>query len=313
MHLSGGRAVRSLFLVLCLCAVVSGCSTTPYQDGTGDLDKGLAATQSSLTAMDSRDQAARAILDYQSVSKMTLSSCGVRPKNTKLNCVLLIDGKPATESSAFPNTLLLAGALADYGKALDDLATAKDLSDVNSKIADINKSAEAVAKGVGIALPGYVAPAADLAAYLFGQYEEYKRSQLIRGILLAYGGTFDSAIGILEQQAVTLQLRIVGNEKQIVRTEIEKLDLSVHEAERLRLISDIMTRQAQLQAFANQDASKPFTALKIANSKLVDIARNPQISFSDVVTAISDFYQKAKALDDALKPSPAKSTGSKKS
>jgi hypothetical protein len=307
--------VRSLFFILCLSsATVAGCSTTPYQDGTGDLSKGLAASQSSLATMDSRDQAARAILDYKSVSKMTLSTCDVRPKNKKLNCVLLIDGKLATESSAFPNTLLLAGALTDYGKALDDLAAAKDVSDVNSKIADINKSAEAAAKGAGIALPAYVAPAADFATYLFGQFEDYQRAQLIREILLTYGGTFDAAIGILEQQASTLQLRIVGNEKQIVRTEIEKFDFSAHEAERLRLISDIMTRQAELQAIANQDVAQPFTALRNANAKLIDIARDPQLSFSDVMTAISDFYQKANALYDALQPSTAKSsTGSKKS
>lgn len=306
--------MRSLFFMLCLLsATLAGCSTTPFQDGTGDLSKGLAASQSSLATMDSRDQAARAILDYKSASKMTLSTCDVRSKNKKLNCVLLIDGKPATETSSFPNTLRLAGALADYGKGLDDLATAKDLSDVNSKIADINKSAEAAAKGAGIALPAYVAPAADLAAYLFGQFEDYQRAQLIRQILLTYGGTFDAAIGILEQQASTLQLRIVGNEKQIVRTEIEKFDFSVQEAERLRLISDIMTRQAQLQALANQDVAQPFTALRNANAKLVDIARNPQISFSDAAAAISDFYQKAEVLYEALQPSTARSTGSKKS
>ena len=300
-------------IVFLLSTALAGCSTTPYQDGTANLDKGLAANQSSLTAMDNRDQAARALLDYESATKIIFPSCKVHPKDKKLNCVLLIDGKPVTEPSAYPNTLLLAGALADYGKGLDNLAVAKDLGDVNSDIADISKAAEAAAKGAKLTLPSYVSPAADLAAYLFGQFEEYERTQLIREILLTYGGVFDSAIGILEEQAAILQRRIVGNETQIIRTEVEKFDFSAHEAERLRLISDILSRQTQVQALANQDISQPFITLRIAHAKLIEVARNPQISFADAKTAISDFYQKAKALYDALQPSPAKSTGSKKS
>lgn len=51
------RASASLLLF-----VLVGCSTVPYQDATASLDKGLAATQSSLSALSGRDQTAAAIL-----------------------------------------------------------------------------------------------------------------------------------------------------------------------------------------------------------------------------------------------------------
>lgn len=135
-----------------------------------------------------------------------------------------------------------------------------------------------------------------------GQIVEYERVQIIREILLAYGPTFSSAIHRLTEEAVGLQERIVDNEKAIVDMETERLETSKVRAERIHLLGDILARQAQLRALANVDVRQPFIDLETAHTELVNAARNPTISFKDAQKAIYEFYQKAKALHEALHP-----------
>jgi len=292
-------SVLTSFLVL----AVGGCGTVPYQDATGDLDKGLTATESSLAALSTRDKLASAVLEIEPATRLKLESCQVTTKKNKLNCALTVDGKIVDPSSVVPRGLLLAKSLAQYGKGLNDLASGKDLSDISSTLDDINKSAKDAAKSAGASFPAYVAPAADLTIFLFNQFEEYKRAQLVRSILLTYGPIFDSAIKELQKETQRLQQRVVGNEAIIIRTEIDRFDQATNSTERLRLLSDILERQMQVQILASQNAIEPLTSLRTAHKKLVSLAQNPEISFDDAKKTVSDFYQKAKALYDALHPS----------
>lgn len=93
-----------------------------------------------------------------------------------------------------------------------------------------------------------------------------------------------------------------------MRAEIDRLRNSNVSAERNQLFGDILVRQAQLQALANMDVRQAFIDLKTAHVGLVDTARNPTISFKDAEKAIYEFYQKAKALYDALHPAAGESS-----
>jgi hypothetical protein len=299
-------------LALFFVATLGGCGTTPFQDGTGDLAKGLDSTENSLAALDARDKTARAILAYQSAKTLDVHACIARKRVDKENCALLIDGKVVQPASEVSRGLALAKALAQYGRGLNDLATAKDVSDLNSTVGNINTAAKdaakSVAKTTSVSLPGYIAPAGDLIAFLFGQISEFHRVQVIRSILITYGPTFDSAIGILQSETLILQTRVVDKEKVILDNEVRRFRHLTDAEERRELVRDILARQMELQPLANQDSRKPFAALREAHQKLVDIARNPQISFDDAKATISDFYKKAKALYDALHPSGGKKT-----
>jgi hypothetical protein len=299
------------------CAgLVSACSTGPYQQQITQLDTGLKTAQQSFGALEDQQVSAAAVrltaLAAQQGKYLNEWPCKLTKssKGDPKNCTLRI-GKTdsVTVKSAAPKGAELMKAFVQYGDGLSTLATAKDISDLNSGITKANSSFAGIVKAVGgtASFVPYVGPALDLAAVIFNQYLEAERVRALRAVIISADSVVDQAVDELAKEADALQYGAFRDLNLYQQTLVGQVDLTKADwsGSTELLASEAIQGQAALKKLAEVDAGSTFQQLGAAHKKLVEAARQPEFSLKDAESAILAFLQKADALYVASQPKAA--------
>jgi len=305
-----------------VCAsLASACSTGPYQQQITQLDTGLKTAQQSFSALEDQQVSAAAVRLTALAAphgkylnewpcKLTKSS-----KIESKNCTLRIGETDSVEiKSPAPKGAELMKAFVQYGDGLSTLATAKDISDLNSGITKANSSFAGIVKAVGgtASLVPYVGPALDLAAFIFNQYLEAERVRALRAVIISADAVVDQAVDELAKEADALQFGAFRDLNLYQQTLVYQVGLTKDgwSGSTELLASEAIQGQASLKKLAELDAGSTFKQLGAAHKKLVEAARQPEFSLKDAESAILAFLQKADALYLAsqTKAAPKKST-----
>ena len=296
--------------ILVLALALAGCSTASYTEPITQLNQGLIVAQAGFDGLKQRVEQidlVRSVDDQvEHGFPLTLSSCELTqdPKKDPNNCMLLLNGQPVQSSDLAPNGPKLLAAFIEYGKGLQQLAAAKDISDLNSSVDNLNSALESIAKtsGATAAQASVVSSSLDLIHWFLGQYLEYKRVEALRSSIIAGDQAVQQGVPLLEAEAGTLQKIAATYEPGQLQSMVLAVSLARGEplGQRTELERDTVSYQQSIKHLMETDPVAPFEQLKSAHAKLLVAAEASDFSASDLKTALTDFYKKAKALYDAV-------------
>lgn len=309
--------LRSRASAIVCAGILSACSTGPYQKQISDLDSGLKTAEQSFSSLEEQQvsaAAAKSVRDAALQGKyLNRWPCQLTksPKVDPKNCTLKLGESASLKiKTDAPKGAALMKAFVEYGDGLSTLATAKDISDLNSGIAKANSSLSSILKTVGgtaaTAVP-YVGPALDLAAFFFNQYLEAERVRALRTVIISADGVVDLAVDELAKEADVLQAETFTDLNTYQRdlvVEVSAASPNWSGTTEL-LASEAIQGQAALKNLAEVDAGSMFKQLGAAHKKLVEAARQPTFSLSDAESSILVFLQKADAMYLAFQPKAA--------
>jgi hypothetical protein len=300
-----------------VCAgLMSACSTGPYQQQITQFDTSLKTAQQSFSALEDQQVSAAAVnlteVAAEQGKALNEWPCKLTksPKVDPKNCTLRLGQTDSVQiKSAGPKGADLMKAFVQYGDGLVTLATAKDISDLNSGIAKANSSFSGIIKVVGgtASFVPYVGPALDLAAFVFNQYLEAERVRALRAVIISADGVVDLAAKELADEADALQydaFHKLNFYQQALVKQVGMTNGNWTGGTEL-LASEAIQGEAALKKLAELDAGSTFKQLGAAHKKLVEAARQPEFSLKDAESAILAFAQKADALYQASQPKAA--------
>jgi hypothetical protein len=195
--------------------------------------------------------------------------------------------------------------LVAYSNGLAELVAAKDTDAIRSSVGKINAAAQGSIKALGnrVSDAAVILASSDIFTLVADQYVEQQRLQALRNVIVRNEYRLDNAISKVQQQAMRLQEAVFLLERSHLQKEIDSLNRSASSLERYQLSDAIARQQIELNALAKADAGAPFFALRKAHRAVARALKNPNYSFVEASNLVLDFYEKSRALNDAIRSS----------
>jgi hypothetical protein len=296
--------------VIVLTVGVGACSTTSYIGPVTQLNQGLTTAQAAFERLKTRVQQVDLVRSVDSGvtqgTPLTLAPCKLTqdPNKDLSNCALMLGKRPVHGSDLAPKGSKLLAAFIEYGHGLQQLVAAKDTSDLDSSVNNLNSALENIAKisGATAAQASVVSSSLDLIQWFFGQYLEYERIKVLKASISAGDQAVKQAVPLLEAEARTLQKIATTYEPGQLQSMVLAVSLLKNASfgERIELEKDTIAYQASVKQLMEVDAAAPFEQLKEAHARLLQAAQASDFSAEDLKAALTDFYKKSKALYDAV-------------
>ncbi|PSO16494.1 hypothetical protein [Bradyrhizobium sp. MOS003] len=289
------RSVRCAVVIACTLWL-GACTTEPYKESISTFAKGVSASQSALAKLDERNNEIKRRIQIRAQLKdLRIGSCEIGRGCT-------FEGLTPPKST-IPNALLYMAQVTAYSNGLAELAAAKDTEAIQKAVGKIDSAARAGVKSFGsqVRQSATVLAALDLVGFVASEVIEAQRVEALRAAIIRNRYRIENAITSLGATSYQLQGIVIGVEKGYLQEQAEALKRSTDPAEQVRLTNELSLQEKSLNELATADSRVPFRALLVAHRAVVRAAKDSTYSFTDAAGLLLDFFEKAQALDAAVK------------
>lgn len=289
------HSVRCAVVVACTLWL-GACTTEPYKESISTFAKGVSASQSALAKLDGRNNEIKRRIQIRA----QLKNLRIGPCEIGRGCTFEGFTPP---KSTIPNALLYMAQLTAYSNGLAELAAAKDTEAIQKAVGKIDSAARAGVKSFGsqVRQSATVLAALDLAGFVANEVIEAQRVEALRAAIIRNRYRIENAITSLGAASYQLQGIVIGVERGYLQEQAEALKRSTDPAEQVRLTNELSLQEKSLNELATADSRVAFRSLLVAHRAVVRAAKDPTYSFNDAAGLLLDFFEKAQALDAAVK------------
>jgi hypothetical protein len=283
--------------------------------GVDQLSNGFNSGFAALAA----DRAAKTELELTGArAKVAIAStCFASPADaapSQIPCELYRFGTPAPTLSDIEQlrdrTMAALAVLRGYAHALTAVTNAADRTAYDAAVAQLSGSVGALAKNADAVAPGAstVAPASiNLLGWLAGTALDQQRFESLKAGVTAAGTPTANGESPIARVAKTLGAGLVAlseARQQVVVAETQilvgRLDPSLSDGAYRQGLSDAQTAVAVLDGLRQADATAAAKSLVAAHDALLAAVNDPARNYPGLLKAVSDFADRAAALQDAL-------------
>jgi hypothetical protein len=294
----------------CVLFIVAGCAdTTDNSAVSAFASAATAGSQAFTTAQSAESQAfAQAALNAAlGNGKITTDNCwNANYTAAKCQLVISVDGQTVTPQAIAENGAKLAAALSTYGQGLEQLATAKDITDEESAEQKLATGLGQIASLAGVpgvaAVGGLIATIKQDVALADRRLQLLAIAQQADPAVQVAADTLQSETELLQQNVILSASAAVQHEEVLLATQPAGEKLAIAQA-----LSAAVTAEQKAGALKVNIA----TQLKAAHTAMIQALQNPKADPQAALSEISALAQGFSSVETAFNPASAASTNAK--
>lgn len=297
---------------------LAACSPYSFSKEVADISTGVDQLAGGFTkGFDAvtADRAAKTQLELTGPrARVDLASACLDPDDRVNPCELHQSGTPEPALSPVEHlrgrTMSAMAVLRGYAHALAAVTNASDRTAYDAAVAQLSGAVGALAKTADPAAPGasIVAPAAvNLAGWVVGTALDQQRFESLKAGVTAAGTAPPGGKSPIAVVAQTLSAGLVAVSQArqallIAEAQIlaDRLDPSLSDTDYRQGLSDAQAVVAVLDGVRRTDPTAAANALVAAHDALLAAVNDPRRNYASLLQAVSDFADKAAALQAAL-------------